>query len=136
MLEDELERVRAEFYEGTRSLVSPLIVNDAIDVTDRVDGRGAVISVEAIRPELTLLVELGSGSDELCRLSQLRFASMQGGMTVNERLYAASVMDLFDQAVRTADRPAMIRILRLVGVDPPEATADPILECPDRYGFE
>ena len=133
---DELERLRADFYDGTRSPGCPLIVNDVVDIVGRVDGGGSVISIQATEPNLTLLVERGSdGSHHFCTISELRLASVHGGMTVNERLYAASMMDLFDQAVRDGDRLAMIRILRLVGVDPPEATADPILERPERYGY-
>ena len=59
-----------------------------------------------------------------------------GGMTVNERLYEASLMDNFDDAVRKGDRARMIDILESVEVTGVEAvrTADAILANPTRYG--
>lgn len=57
------------------------------------------------------------------------------GMTVNERLFATGLLDEFEQAARRRDRDAMIEILRRVDVQPPEATVDPILADPKRFGF-
>lgn len=49
------------FYSGTRSPDVPLVINDSVQITDgSYSGRGgAVISIEAIQPVMTLLVELG-----------------------------------------------------------------------------
>lgn len=59
------------------------------------------------------------------------------GMTVNERLYAAGLMDDFDVAARGRDRMEMISIL--VRVDLSEAgaaeSADTILATPQKYGY-
>ena len=49
------------------------------------------------------------------------------GMTTNERLFVAGLMDEFDAAVATRDRGALIRLLRRVDICHPEATADAIL---------
>jgi len=59
-----------------------------------------------------------------------------GGMTVNERLFEAGLLDAFDRAVRAADRAKIVEILIKVEIDAPEAarTADSILKHPTRYG--
>ena len=133
---DELERLRVNFYAGIRTPACPVVVNDEVDLVGSAKGSGSVISIEALEPEPTLLIELGSdGSEHFSSLSELRSRSAHRGMTVNERLYAASLMDIFDDAVRHRDRAAMIRILRFVHVDPAEATADPILKDPRKYGY-
>ena len=62
-------------------------------------------------------------------------AAYFGGMTVNERLYDASLIDSFDLAARARDRTQMIMILRQVFVEKPEFTADAILENPTKYGY-
>ena len=48
------------------------------------------------------------------------------GMTVNERLYAAGLMDEFDTAVQRKDSPEVRRILETVQLS--EASIEPILE--------
>ena len=57
------------------------------------------------------------------------------GMTVNERLFAAGLLDDFEAAARRRDRRRMIDILTQVAVDTPERTADTILRNPETYGF-
>jgi hypothetical protein len=61
--------------------------------------------------------------------------SKYGGMTVNERLVDAGLLNAFDDAARARDRGAMIRLLLRVDVLTPEFTADAILENPKRYGY-
>lgn len=62
-------------------------------------------------------------------------SSDYSGMTVNERLFVAGLLEEYEQAARRRDRGAMIEVLARVGVQPPEATVDPILADPERYGF-
>jgi hypothetical protein len=57
------------------------------------------------------------------------------GMTVNERLFAAGLLEDFDEAARRRDRRKMIVILTQVAIDTPERTADTILQNPETYGF-
>lgn len=58
------------------------------------------------------------------------------GMTTNERLLAAGLMDAFGQAARTRDRDRMIDVLDKVELaDQAESIADGILANPKRYGF-
>lgn len=57
------------------------------------------------------------------------------GMTVNERLFAAGLVDAFDDAARRRDRDKMIELLRRVEVETPEWSVDTILAHPERYGF-
>ena len=57
------------------------------------------------------------------------------GMTVNERLYSAGLIDTFDAAARTRDRESMIDILSKVAVESAAATVDAILADPARFGF-
>jgi hypothetical protein len=60
-----------------------------------------------------------------------------GGMTVNERLYEAGLLDEFDEAARARNHAAMIRILKQVEMGDKYAalTADAILANPAKYGF-
>ena len=62
--------------------------------------------------------------------------SKYGGMTTNERLAVAGLMDAFDDATRRGDRAAMIDILLRVEFTPEgaERTADQVLAEPTRYG--
>ena len=62
-------------------------------------------------------------------------AEYYSGMTVNERLFDASLLDAFEAAASSGNRGQMIELLRQVYVDSPEYTADSILENPSRYGF-
>jgi hypothetical protein len=57
------------------------------------------------------------------------------GMTVNERLFTADLMDAFDAAVRRRDRARMVEMLRAVAVEDAEATADTLLADPKQYGY-
>jgi hypothetical protein len=58
-----------------------------------------------------------------------------GGMTVNERLFAAGLMDEFDTAARKGDRAAMIKVLTTVELgDEAAGIADAVLSHPTRYG--
>ena len=57
------------------------------------------------------------------------------GMTVNERLFAAGLLDDFGTAARRRDRTKMIELLTQVAVDMPEHIVDTILRNPKMYGF-
>jgi hypothetical protein len=59
------------------------------------------------------------------------------GMTVNERLYAAGLLDAFDSAVRRGDKDEVIALLRRVELSPEGAreTADALFADPTRYGY-
>ena len=60
------------------------------------------------------------------------------GMTVNERFFAADLLDAFDAAVLKRDRKAMIAILARVEMTPEQwiQTTDAILADPRKYGFQ
>ena len=68
------EATREAFYEGRRSEVFPLAVNDVVTVKEgRKSGAVAwVISLESDEPEPKYLVEYEDGSDEILPLHQLR----------------------------------------------------------------
>lgn len=57
------------------------------------------------------------------------------GMTLNERLYAAGLLERFDAAVEQSDRGAMAELLKQVGIDASGAqlTINTILANPARY---
>ena len=55
------------------------------------------------------------------------------GMTVNERLGTLGLSEAFDDAARRGDRDALIAVL--ARVDVPEATADAVLNDPEKYGY-
>jgi len=59
------------------------------------------------------------------------------GMTVNERLFHASLLDAFDAAAKTRDRVQMIALLTQVALPREEAEriADTILASPAFYGY-
>jgi hypothetical protein len=57
------------------------------------------------------------------------------GMTVNERLLEAKMLDQWDAAARRRDREMMISILTNVEVPEPELTVDAILSNPKKFGF-
>jgi hypothetical protein len=57
------------------------------------------------------------------------------GMTLNERLVAAGLVERWDAAVRRRDRAAMIAVLKEAGLAEPAPTADAVLADPRRYGF-
>jgi len=53
------------------------------------------------------------------------------GMTVNERLYIAAVLDEYDAAIKAADITRVVELLRQVELN--DASIEPILQ---KYGFE
>ena len=59
------------------------------------------------------------------------------GMTVNERLFTAGLIDEWDEAARRRDRAAMISLLMRVDLSEKDATGsvDTVLANPSRYGF-
>jgi hypothetical protein len=59
------------------------------------------------------------------------------GMTVNERLFVAGLLDKFDEAARQRDRQQLVEILKLVQMTPAEAesSVDALLENPRKYGY-
>ena len=64
------------------------------------------------------------------------FGSRFEGMTTNERLFQAGLLDQWDAAVRGRDRACMLRVLAEVDLtDQAEAIADTVLRDPARYGF-
>ena len=58
-----------------------------------------------------------------------------GGMTVNERLFAAGLLDEFDDAARACDRARMIALLSQVEVADPDRSGHTILSNPSKYGY-
>jgi hypothetical protein len=59
-----------------------------------------------------------------------------GGMTVNERLFAANLLETFNAAARSGKRAEMIDLLgRVELADQAAWIADQILAHPDRYGY-
>ena len=69
------------------------------------------------------------------KISRMRNPSRYAGMTVNERLFEARLLEAFDAAARARDRSEMIRILTEVDVDDAAGSADAILQRPEKYGF-
>jgi cytochrome c553 len=59
------------------------------------------------------------------------------GMTTNERLHEAGLIDQFDDAAKGRNKEQMIHILRNVELseNDAEAIANTILADPKRYGF-
>ena len=59
------------------------------------------------------------------------------GMTVNERLFACSLIDAFDEAARNRDREHMISLLIQTAISPEQAerTTDAVLTNPKMYGY-
>lgn len=57
------------------------------------------------------------------------------GMTVNERLFVAGLLDRFDEAARARDRARMIALLSEVQVADPERSVNAILDNPGKYGY-
>ena len=58
------------------------------------------------------------------------------GMTVNERLYAAGLLDAWDAAAKSRDRNRMVELLNEVDLsNQAEWISDKILANPKFYGF-
>jgi len=60
-----------------------------------------------------------------------------GGMTTNERLYAAGLLEQFDLAAKSRNQELMALILQRVEIPENEALgiAESVLADPKRYGF-
>lgn len=60
-----------------------------------------------------------------------------GGMTVNERLFVAGLVEQFDAAIKSRDRRRAVDLLRQVAMSESEAgaTTDTVLAKPTEYGF-
>ncbi|MBF0618717.1 MAG: hypothetical protein HQL19_00960 [Candidatus Omnitrophica bacterium] len=60
------------------------------------------------------------------------------GMTLNERLFEAKLLDQFQAAANAKDRKTLIDILGKVNVKPKEAewTIDTIFNNSEKYGFK
>jgi hypothetical protein len=70
-------------------------------------------------------------------MTEIRLADKElSGMTVNERLFAFSLFDAWDEAVRERDRSQMIKILIQVAIesDQAERTTDAVLKNQKMYG--
>ena len=63
MIEKELEN---QFYDGSRSPQSPLVINDAVHVTEgeHKGKKAAVISISSLEQELAYYIEFGDGSGD------------------------------------------------------------------------
>ncbi|MBV8564156.1 MAG: hypothetical protein JO366_17560 [Methylobacteriaceae bacterium] len=57
------------------------------------------------------------------------------GMTLNERLVMAGVMDQWDAAARARDRESMLKVLKQVEIAEPAPIVDAVLADPRKYGF-
>ena len=55
------------------------------------------------------------------------------GMTVNERLFVAGLLEKFDEAVRLRDRAGIVRLLTEVEVEDADSSADAILQNPGHF---
>jgi len=59
-----------------------------------------------------------------------------GGMTVNERFFAAEILPEWDAAVRARNCKRMVELLSRVDLaDQAEQIANAVLANPQRYGF-
>ena len=56
-------------------------------------------------------------------------------MTVNERLFTASLLEAFDRAARSRNRARMTEILAKVEIRNAAATVGAILVNPEKYGY-
>lgn len=72
---------------------------------------------------------------EAMRLLQREPSHEFAGMTVDERLYAAGLVDEFGAAARARDRDRMIGVLTKVALEDASARADAILADPARLGY-
>ena len=60
-----------------------------------------------------------------------------GGMTVNERLFTAGLLEAFDKAISNRQRAEALRILQEVELTPTQAesTVSTIEQNPSQYGY-
>jgi hypothetical protein len=60
-----------------------------------------------------------------------------GGMTTNERLYVAGLLEQFDHAAKSRNKELMARILQRVEIleNDAVAIAESVLADPNKYGF-
>lgn len=60
-----------------------------------------------------------------------------GGMTVNERLFVAGLVEQFDSAIDSGDRQRAIELLLRVAMSDASAaeTVDAVLAHPAKYGY-
>ena len=64
--------------------------------------------------------------------------SKYDGMTVNERLFEAKLLDEYDSAVKKRDKKTLVKILKQVALSEEQANAtiDAIFSNPKKYGYE
>ena len=64
--------------------------------------------------------------------------SKYDGMTVNERLFEAKLLEEYDSAVKKRDKKALVKILKKVAFSEEQAnvTIDAIFSNPKKYGYE
>ena len=74
MIPEIPNEIHDAFYAAKRSTIFPLAVNDVVTVLKgRKPGeKAAVVSIQAIEPSVTYLVEYGDGSDDFVALENLK----------------------------------------------------------------
>lgn len=80
-MRDVPEPIDEAFYAGRRTEEVPFVINDCVRIVEGpLSGkRGAVLSVESIRPEATVRVELGEdGTDVIVPVRSLRHHETTG----------------------------------------------------------
>lgn len=80
-MRDVPKHVDDDFYAGVRTREIPFAINDSVVVVGGPNAgrRGAVISIESIRPEITVLIELGDyGKDVVVPITALRHLDATG----------------------------------------------------------
>ena len=70
-------------------------------------------------------------ADRMGEKTAPRFA----GMTLNERLVMAGMMDQWNAAARARDRAGMLKVLEQVEIAEPAPIVDAVLADPRKYGF-
>ena len=68
------------FFAGHRSAAVPFVINDPVEIVagPHAGRHGAVISIEAVAPELHLRVELDDGHDAVVVAHQVRLMEDAG----------------------------------------------------------
>ena len=69
------------------------------------------------------------------QISSVTNMSPYAGMTVNERLFDAGLMEAFGNAMQARDRAEMIRLLAKVDVADAIRSVDEMLRNPTHYGI-